>query len=338
MPTKRQRSPSPTPTPSNSNNDNNGISIDDINNLKARYLGQNEKRKRKTKKISDIKRMNFDWDEDEDTGALTTFDNVNNINDNKLKSENDNNQQIFVDHLEQRQAKRHGYDSRNWRDKDLNMMNDRDWRIFNEDFNIAVRGGNIPKPLRKWSESKIPLEILDIINEIGYKEPSPIQRQAIPIGLNNRDLIGIAETGSGKTASFVIPMMAYISKLPPFNDQNQHLGPYALILAPTRELAQQIESETKKFANPMNLKCLSIVGGKSVEEQSFNLRTGAEIIIATPGRLKDILERQILVLSQCHYLVLDEADRMVHMGFEADLTYILNQMGSPEDNNRQTFR
>ena len=123
------------------------------------------------------------------------------------------------------------------------------------------------------------MEILDIIETIGYKEPSPIQRQAIPIGLQNRDIIGIAETGSylfflnssqpvltrcvgsGKTAAFVIPMLAFISKLPPFTDDNRHLGPYALILAPTRELAQQIESETKKFASPLGYTCVSIVGG-----------------------------------------------------------------------------
>lgn len=171
--------------------------------------------------------------------------------------------------------------------------------------------------------------MLDIIDEIGYKEPSPIQRQAIPIGLSYRDLIGIAQTGSGKTAAFVIPMLEYISHMDGLNDENRHLGPYALILAPTRELAQQIESETKRFAVPLGYTTVSIVGGRSVEEQQFNLRNGAEIIIATPGRLKDLIDRNILVLSQCRYVVMDEADRMVDLGFEQDLTFILNAM--PED-------
>lgn len=217
-------------------------------------------------------------------------------------------------------------DERHWTDKPLAEMKERDWRIFREDFSIGARGGQIPHPLRSWTESAIPKEILEVVDSIGYKEPSPIQRQAIPIGLQNRDIIGIAETGSGKTAAFVIPMLTFISRLPPFTDEIRHLGPYALILAPTRELAQQIESESKKFAGPLGFTCVSIVGGRAVEEQQFNLREGAEIIIATPGRLKDVIERHVLVLSQCRYVVMDEADRMVHLGFEADLTFILDKL------------
>lgn len=143
-------------------------------------------------------------------------------------------------------------------------------------------------------------------------------------------------------------MLTYILNLPPFTDENRHLGPYALILAPTRELAQQIEAETRKFALTLGFKCVSIVGGvsercsgvlkmcvglmclvqRSVEEQQFNLREGAEIIIATPGRLKDVLERHVIVLSQCTYIVMDEADRMVNLGFEVDLTFILDKLPS----------
>ncbi|KAA1067965.1 mRNA splicing protein prp28 [Puccinia graminis f. sp. tritici] len=213
-----------------------------------------------------------------------------------------------------------------WSQKPLNAMRDRDWRIFREDFSIAARGGNIPNPMRSWEESKLPLQILEIIDEVGYKEPSPIQRQAIPLGLNNRDLIGIAETGSGKTASFVIPMLTYIGKLPPLTDDNRHLGPYALILAPTRELAQQIEVETNKFALRLGYRCVSIVGGKAMEEQALNMRDGAEIIIATPGRLKDCIERHVLVLGQCTYVVMDEADRMINLGFEEVVNFILDQL------------
>jgi len=213
-----------------------------------------------------------------------------------------------------------------WSQKPLNAMRDRDWRIFREDFSIAARGGNIPNPMRSWEESKLPLQILEIIDEVGYKEPSPIQRQAIPLGLNNRDLIGIAETGSGKTASFVIPMLTYIGKLPPLTDENRHLGPYALILAPTRELAQQIEVESNKFALRLGYRCVSIVGGKAMEEQALNMRDGAEIIIATPGRLKDCIERHVLVLGQCTYVVMDEADRMVNEGWEEQLNFILDSL------------
>jgi len=132
--------------------------------------------------------------------------------------------------------------------------------------------------------------------------------------------------GSGKTASFVIPMLVFISELPPITEHNMNDGPYALIMAPTRELALQIEQETTKFAKPMGFTCVAIVGGHTIEEQAFNLRNGAEIIIATPGRLRDCLDRRILVLSQCTYLVMDEADRMIDMGFEDDMNDILSHL------------
>ncbi|KAK4053441.1 mRNA splicing protein prp28 [Microbotryomycetes sp. JL201] len=225
-----------------------------------------------------------------------------------------------------RKEKKATMDTRHWSEKPLSEMRERDWRIFREDFAIAARGGNIPLPLRTWQESSIPQQLLDVIEEIGYKEPSPIQRQAIPIGLQNRDLIGIAETGSGKTAAFVIPMLTYIQRLPPLSDENRHKGPYALVLAPTRELAQQIEVETNKFCRLMGYKCVSIVGGKAIEEQQLSLRFGAEIVIATPGRLKDCIERSILVMSQCTYVVMDEADRMVSLGFEDLITFILDSL------------
>ena len=121
-------------------------------------------------------------------------------------------------------------------------------------------------------------------------------------------------------------MLDYISHLPPLDDENRHKGPYALILAPTRELAQQIESETAKFASRLGYTSVSIIGGRSVEEQQFALRNGAEIIIATPGRLKDMVDKSMIVMSQCRYVVMDEADRMVDLGFEVDLNFILDAM------------
>lgn len=213
-----------------------------------------------------------------------------------------------------------------WSLKSLAEMKERDWRIFREDFGIAARGGKIPSPLRSWNESEIPRPILEAIHTIGYKEPSPIQRQAIPIGLKERDLIGIAETGSGKTASFVIPMLSYISRLPRLDESNRHLGPYALILAPTRELAQQIQVETTRFTSLLGYNCISIVGGRDMGEQAMEMSKGAEIVIATPGRLKDCIDRHVIVLGQCAYVVMDEADRMVNLGFEEVLNYILDSL------------
>ncbi|KAG6854626.1 mRNA splicing protein prp28 [Blastosporella zonata] len=361
--------PAPSPSPSSSQHATETLpdqttpyvppmTDGDLSAIRSRYLGV-DKKKRKIRKMNDRKFV-FDWDAQDDTftadapaavggarqgaqvmfgrGRIAGMDDGGGSGPRKPSGGGVE----LADALERRMAAKSGLDERHWTEKSLDEMKERDWRIFREDFSISARGGSIPHPLRSWAESSIPTQILECIEKIGYKEPSPIQRQAIPIGLQNRDIIGIAETGmfkfyrrliypligSGKTAAFVIPMLAFISGLPPFTDDNRHLGPYALILAPTRELAQQIESEARKFASPLGFKCVSIVGGRAVEEQQFNLREGAEIIIATPGRLRDVIERHVLVLSQCRYVVMDEADRMVHLGFEADLTFILDALPS----------
>lgn len=155
------------------------------------------------------------------------------------------------------------------------------------------------------------------INDVGYKEPSPIQRQSIPIGLENRDIIGIAETGSGKTAAFSIPMICYMLALPDNYIERCHdHGPLAVIMAPTRELAQQIEVEIVKLIKHTGFTTTCIVGGQDIEQQGYVLRKGVQIAVGTPGRLIDCLENNYLVLNQCNYVVLDEADRMVDMGFE----------------------
>lgn len=215
---------------------------------------------------------------------------------------------------------------RHWSEKGLNEMRERDWRIFKEDFGISTKGGTLPNPMRSWQESGLPDRILDIVDKVGYKEPSAIQRAAIPIALQARDLIGVAVTGSGKTAAFLLPLLVYISDLPPLTEINKNDGPYALILAPTRELVQQIETEARKFADPLGFRCVSIVGGHSLEEQAFALRNGAEIVVATPGRLIDCIERRLLVLSQCCYVIMDEADRMIDLGFEESVNKILDAL------------
>ncbi|KAJ1688638.1 hypothetical protein LUZ63_012793 [Rhynchospora breviuscula] len=217
---------------------------------------------------------------------------------------------------------------RHWSEKALEEMTERDWRIFREDFNISYKGSRIPKLMRRWVESKLSAELLRAVEKAGYKSPSPIQMAAIPLGLQQRDVIGVAETGSGKTAAFVLPMLSYITRLPPISEENEAEGPYAVVMAPTRELAQQIEDETVKFAHYLGIKVVSIVGGQSIEEQGFRIRQGCEVVIATPGRLLDCLERRYAVLNQCNYVVLDEADRMMDMGFEPQVVGVLDAMPS----------
>lgn len=215
---------------------------------------------------------------------------------------------------------------KHWSEKRLEQMRERDWRIFKEDYNISTKGGTLPNPMRTWSESGLPSKLLEVVEKVGYIEPSAIQRAAIPIALQSRDLIGVAVTGSGKTAAFVLPLLVYISELPALNEFTKNDGPYAIILAPTRELAQQIEVEAKKFATPLGFTCVSIVGGHSLEEQAYAMRDGAEIVIATPGRLVDCIERRVLVLGQCCYIIMDEADRMIDLGFEEPVNKILDAL------------
>ncbi|CAM9545263.1 unnamed protein product, partial [Ectocarpus fasciculatus] len=215
-----------------------------------------------------------------------------------------------------------------WSEKPLAEMAERDWRIFREDFDIRVKGGKAPLPLRFWEEGHLPSSVMEAIRELGYENPSPIQRQAIPIGMERRDIIGIAETGSGKTAAFGIPMIAYILSLEAgMRDRVADQGPLALIMAPTRELAIQIEEECKKFCKFAGLNTVCVVGGQDIEAQAFTLRKGVEIIIGTPGRLNDCVEKHYLVLNQCNYVVLDEADRMIDMGFEDQVLAVLEAMG-----------
>ena len=217
---------------------------------------------------------------------------------------------------------------KHWSEKKLEHMRERDWRIFKEDFNIATKGGGIPNPMRNWDESNLPRSLRDVITQVGYTEPSAVQRAAIPIAMQNRDLIGVAVTGSGKTAAFLLPLLVYIAELPRLdeNEWRRNNGPYSIILAPTRELAQQIELEARKFATPLGFTVVSIVGGHSIEEQAYNLRNGCEIIIATPGRLVDCIERRIIVLEQCCYVIMDEADRMIDLGFEEPVNKILDAL------------
>jgi len=221
-------------------------------------------------------------------------------------------------------------DGVHWSDKPLHTMTERDWRIFREDFQIQIKGGKAPPPARNWGETALPEDILRAVEAVGYITPSAIQMQSIPIAMQLRDMIGIAETGSGKTAAFCLPLLAYLQKLPRITPETACNGPYSLILAPSRELAQQIEGEFNKFGKYINVKIACCVGGLSIDMQAFLLHQGVEVIVGTPGRIKDILENALTVLNQCYYIVLDEADKMIDLGFEEIVTWIMDQI--PDNN------
>jgi ATP-dependent RNA helicase RhlE len=143
---------------------------------------------------------------------------------------------------------------------------------------------------------------------LGYTEPTPIQQQAIPVVLAGRDLIGCAETGTGKTAAFLLPILQHLS-------ERQRPGVRVLVLAPTRELALQIEKNYTSLNRAKGNRCVTLIGGANIRPQIADVRRGAAVVIATPGRLLDLVERGSLNLSGVEILVLDEADRMLDMGF-----------------------
>jgi ATP-dependent RNA helicase RhlE len=149
----------------------------------------------------------------------------------------------------------------------------------------------------------------------GYTVPTPIQDQSIPAILEGRDLIGIANTGTGKTAAFLIPMIEKISK-----DKNQKV----LIVTPTRELALQIGEEVRTFSRGLGIRYAMLIGGASMWRQKQDLRFGAHIVVGTPGRIKDMIGERILSMSQFRNVILDEADRMVDIGFIQDIKYFIS--------------
>lgn len=179
-------------------------------------------------------------------------------------------------------------------------------------------------PLHQFDDFVINPLLKSNIERKGFTAPSPIQDQAIPLGLAGKDVIGIANTGTGKTIAFAIPVL---DKLLQADDAK------ALIVAPTRELAQQIEDEIRAIAKGSGLYGALLIGGTAMGPQLRDLRSDPQIVIGTPGRIKDHLERRSLELSSFNVVVLDEVDRMLDMGFVADVTEILGKL-SPA---RQSF-
>lgn len=166
--------------------------------------------------------------------------------------------------------------------------------------------------------------ILRALKTEGYTTPTPIQEQSIPMVLQGRDLLGCAQTGTGKTAAFAIPMLQILHERKLVG--STHKGIKALILTPTRELAIQIDESFAAYGKHLNLKHLVIFGGVSQQPQTNALRNGVDILIATPGRLLDLVEQRFINLSQIELFVLDEADRMLDMGFIHDVKKIITKI------------
>uniref|UniRef100_A0A4W6CFI5 ATP-dependent RNA helicase DDX42 n=2 Tax=Lates calcarifer TaxID=8187 RepID=A0A4W6CFI5_LATCA len=196
--------------------------------------------------------------------------------------------------------------------------------------NLRVSGAAPPKPCTSFAHFSFDEQLMHQIRKSEYTQPTPIQCQGVPIALSGRDMIGIAKTGSGKTAAFIWPMLVHIM------DQKEleaGEGPIAVIVCPTRELCQQIHAECKRFGKAYSLRSVAVYGGGSMWEQAKALQEGAEIVVCTPGRLIDHVKKKATSLQRVTYLVFDEADRMFDMGFE----YQVRSIASHVRPDRQTL-
>ncbi|KAH9616000.1 hypothetical protein KSS87_020874 [Heliosperma pusillum] len=210
---------------------------------------------------------------------------------------------------------------------------------------VEASGENVPKPVNKFEEiSELGLALHENIKRCNYVNPTPIQRHAIPILMAGRDLMACAQTGSGKTAAFCFPIIARILNRRPtgdagFRGRGRPASPLALIMSPTRELSSQvlIHDEAKKFANQTGVKVVVAYGGTPMSEQLYKLERGVDILVATPGRLVDMIERGRVSLRMVRYFALDEADRMLDMGFEPQIRKIAEELDMPPTGSRQTM-
>ena len=208
------------------------------------------------------------------------------------------------------------------------------WRSF-----VAARGKpsqdlmsdvadspTLPAPIDAFSQLQLAEPLARAVAELGYESMTPIQAQAIPVVLQGRDVMGAAQTGTGKTAAFTLPLLQRM-----LAHENASTSPArhpvrALVLLPTRELADQVAKAVKAYAKHTQLRCMVVFGGMDMKPQTLELKRGVEILVATPGRLLDHIEAKNAVLNQVEYVVLDEADRMLDIGFLPDLQRILSYL------------
>ena len=226
---------------------------------------------------------------------------------------------------------------------------------FNKYSDIKVEmSGNLAdtiKPLKNFKDlgKNLPRFLSKNIELMRYDHPTPIQSNALPVALNNRDLMCCAQTGSGKTCAFLLPVVSSLHQrnskqwASKFDDMGIRdlntlsCAPKALVLAPTRELAMQIEVEAEKLCNASGVFPAVVYGGANAKGQLMNLAKGMDILVATPGRLQDFVDRHLVSLRKTEFLILDEADRMLDMGFEPQIRKLVQRSGMPPPKSRQTF-
>jgi len=206
----------------------------------------------------------------------------------------------------------------------LKKMTSDEIKKLRQELSMMVFGKDIPTPFRTFDESGIPARYLEYLRKLGIDTPTPIQQQGIPTALTGRDVVGVSRTGSGKTLAYLLPCIVHIAAQPPVQKNE---GPIGLVLAPTRELVCQIADEIQKltqFNREESIKHCAVYGGTDRQRQLFSLKQSPDILVATPGRLMDLLETGATNFKRTTYCVLDEADRMLDMGFRDDIETILS--------------
>ncbi|KAL1140587.1 hypothetical protein AAG570_000517, partial [Ranatra chinensis] len=209
-----------------------------------------------------------------------------------------------------------------------------------EDIPVEATGDSVPPHIDSFDDISMTEIISNNIMLARYDKPTPVQKYAIPIIMGHRDVMACAQTGSGKTAAFLVPILNQMYEKGPQlanNPNRRKQYPLGLVLAPTRELATQIYVEARKFAYRSRMRPCVVYGGACVGDQMKDLERGCHLLVATPGRLVDMLERGKIGLENCSFLVLDEADRMLDMGFEPQIRRIVEKDTMPPTGERQTL-
>ncbi|KYN13265.1 PREDICTED: ATP-dependent RNA helicase vasa isoform X1 [Trachymyrmex cornetzi] len=207
-----------------------------------------------------------------------------------------------------------------------------------DDIEVKVSGENAPRPIQSFNQSGLRTILLENITKSGYTKPTPVQKYAIPIIISGRDLMACAQTGSGKTAAFVVPILHTLLENPKdLIKTSTSCEPHVIIISPTRELTSQIHQQVKKFSLGSIIRAELAYGGTSVMHQSNRVLNGCHILVATPGRLLDFIGRGKIRLSSLRFLVLDEADRMLDMGFLPDIEKLIDHETMAPAEERQTL-
>lgn len=206
---------------------------------------------------------------------------------------------------------------------DVAAMTEADVAALRRELAVRVDGSDVPRPVQSFMHLGVDRKLLARLLQLGLEVPTAIQAQAFPVALAGRDMIGIAKTGSGKTLAFTLPMVRHVMGQRALRKGD---GPIAVVLAPTRELAHQIFTQVKRFISAIGGECAAIYGGVGKWEQIQAVRRGAEVVVATPGRLIELIRKRTVAMTRVTFVVLDEADRMFEMGFEPQLRSVLSQI------------